>query len=115
MTQVSLGEVCAHRIVLSIVFIHLYHGASEAYAATQTRTSITSAANFDFTQYPFIKTDDRTYDHSVIVLQRCIVATVGRMNANEPTTHPGCVIKPHTVQRGTPMAHYVGPHSFFWK
>jgi hypothetical protein len=40
-------------MVLSVVFIHLYHGAPEANAATQTSASITSAVILDFTQYPF--------------------------------------------------------------
>jgi hypothetical protein len=46
--QASPGEICAHRIVPSTLFFHLYHGAPEANAATQTSASKTSAAIFDF-------------------------------------------------------------------
>jgi len=55
--QALPGEICAHKIVLSTLLIHLYQGAVEAYAAPQISASITSAANIDFTRFPLLKTD----------------------------------------------------------
>jgi len=36
LAQVAPGEICAHKIVLFVRLIHLYHGAADAYAAEQS-------------------------------------------------------------------------------
>lgn len=56
MTHVSPGETCAHKVVLSVVLIHIYQGASEAKTALQNNANMKSAANLDFILSPLLKT-----------------------------------------------------------
>lgn len=56
-SQLSPGESCAHRIVLSVLFFHLYQGAPEANASKQISASRSKAANLVFTKYPFRNSD----------------------------------------------------------